>query len=226
MRQSLPHYKGAGGTEDSQDKFPVQVPTSAATRGWPSFQQFDWCCRRMGPIVTVALFLYRWTLFLKETWTCSLSGDILLLSEVTNNNSAQFPRRNVPEPLNWLYCCYNSEDASNVVSVCVDRLCWFDWSVSSWIPSRLRFIYWWVITDSSRCVWVCLSVCVGFPGRHRRSIVNQQSNSGLWDQVIDSLPGKSIQSKTLFKLNTDQNVEDVQQGLTTKNAATLKLRSS
>lgn len=58
-----------------------------------------------------------------------------------------------------------------------------------------------------RSLWVCLC----FQRHHRRSIVNQQSTRGLKDQPIDSLPGKSIQSKALLKLDWDQKVEDIQQ---------------
>lgn len=53
-------------------------------------------------------------------------------------------------------------------------------------------------------------MCVWFQRLHRRSIVNQQSTRSLGDQHIDSLPGKSIQSKALLKLNSDQKVEDKQ----------------
>lgn len=59
-------------------------------------------------------------------------------------------------------------------------------------------------------VLVSVCVCVWFQGLHQRSIVNQQSTRSLGDQHIDSLPGKSIQSKALLKLNSDQKVEDKQ----------------
>lgn len=53
---------------------------------------------------------------------------------------------------------------------------------------------------------MCVRVCPR--RRHQRSIVNQQSTRGLRDQPIDSLPGKSIQSKALLKLNSDLRVEE------------------
>lgn len=76
------------------------------------------------------------------------------------------------------------------------------------IPPRPTFIFRCVITDDSSGACPC-----GWR-HHRRSIVNQQSTRGLRDQPIDSLPGKSIQSKAILKLKSDQRMEDVQAGKT------------